>query len=79
MVGEYFSWERRTMEVMMPSFHSSNDCKKFSIIDVIVLFRWGKQLGEIGAWVPFSIGVSLKEDASVGMLGSISSQGEQFG
>ena len=34
------------------------------VIDVIVSFCRGEQLGEIGAWVPVSIGVGLEKDCA---------------
>ena len=31
-------WVRGSMEVVSPFFQRTDDCKKFSVIDVIVLF-----------------------------------------
>ena len=46
-----------------PRLQGSDDSKEFLIIDVIVLFHRDEQLGEVGARVPFTIGVSLEEDS----------------
>ena len=41
-----------------------DDGEEFSVIDIIVLFCRGEQLGKIGAWMPFSVGVGLEKDGS---------------
>ena len=43
----------------MPGLEASYDGKEFPVIDVAVPFGWPKQLGLVGAWVPFPIGVCL--------------------
>ena len=64
VVREDLHWERRAMEVMAPRFQSADDGKEFSVIDVVVLLCGGERLGEIGTWVPVSIGVYLEEDST---------------
>ena len=43
---------------------SMNNGKELLVVDVIVSFSRDKQLGEIGAWVPFIIGIGLEEDGT---------------
>ena len=62
MIGENLDREGRTMEVMTPSFEGTNNCEKFTIINIIVAFCQRKRLRQIGARVPFSIGICLEEN-----------------
>ena len=59
MVSEDLYRERGSMEVVSPGFQGTNDSKEFSVVDVVVLFYWGEQLGEVGTGVPFAVRVSL--------------------
>ena len=43
------------MEVMPPGFEGTNDCQKFLVIDIIVLFCWGEGLREVRTGMPFAI------------------------
>ena len=52
------------MQVVVPDFEATDDSKEFSVVDVIVLFCCPKRLGQVRAWVPFSIGVGLQEYAT---------------
>ena len=53
-----------------------DDSKEFSVVDVIVSFYWGEQLGEVGTWMPLAIRVSLEKDGTRSILGGISGNGE---
>ena len=64
---------------MMPGMETADDGKKFLAIDVIIVLGRGEQLGEVGAGVPVSIGVSLQEDTSGGVLGGIGGDGKGMG
>ena len=55
MVGEDLDWEGGSVKVVLPCFQGSDDSKEFSVIDVVVSFRWGEQLGKVGTWMPFAI------------------------
>jgi len=52
------------VEVVSPGSKGADDCKEFSIIDVVISFRLGERLREVGAGMPVSVGVSLEEDSS---------------
>ena len=52
------------MKVVAPDIEATDYSKEFSVVDVIVSFCCSKQLGQVGAWVPFSIGVGLQEYTS---------------
>ena len=56
--------EGRSMEIMSPGLQGADDGKEFLVIDVVVLFHWDEQLGEIGTGVSIAIGVSLEEDGT---------------
>ena len=64
MIHEYLYREGESMKVMSPGFQGSDDSKKFPVIDVVVSFGGGERLREVGAWMPFSIGVGLEKDGS---------------
>ena len=76
MVGEDLDGEGRSREVLLPCFKGVEDGEELSVIDVIVTFGRGERLGEVGAWMPFAIGVSLEKYSSGGELGGICSQGK---
>ena len=59
MVSEDLYRERGSVEVVSPGFQGTDDGKEFSVVDVVVPFCWGEQLGEVGTGVPFAIQVSL--------------------
>ena len=52
------------MKIVSPRLQGSDDGKELPIIDVIVSFHRNEQLGEVGAGVPFAVGISLEEDSS---------------
>ena len=74
MIGENLDGEWRTMEVMMPSFEGTNNREEFMIINIIVAFRQRKRLRQIGARVPFSIGICLEENRTRRKLRGICSE-----
>ena len=59
MIGKNLDWEGGTVEVVTPRFESANNSEEFTIINVIVSFRWGERLGEIGARMPVFINIGL--------------------
>ena len=59
VVGEDLNGKWKSMEVMLPGLQSSDDSKEFSVVDVVVSFHRGEQLGEVGAGVPLIVRVSL--------------------
>ena len=79
VVGEDLYREWGSVEVVSPGFQGSNDSKEFSVIDVIVSFCWGEQLGQVGAGVPLTIRVGLKEDHTRGIFEGISCNGKGGG
>ena len=64
VVGEDLDGEGRSMEVVSPRLQGVDDCKECLVIDVIILFSRDEQLGEVGAGVPVTVGVGLKEDGT---------------
>lgn len=42
MIGVYKHWKRVSQEIMPPCFKGVDDCKEFSIIDLIVPFSRGE-------------------------------------
>ena len=79
MVSEDLHWEGRAMEVVSPGLQGTDDGEKFTVINIIVMFCGGNQLGEIGGWVPVPIGVSLEEDGPRCILRGISGNGKGGG
>ena len=67
------------MEVVSPGFQGTDDGEEFSVIDVVVSFRRRERLGEIGAGMPVTVGISLEEDGSGGIFGGVSCNGERGG
>ena len=60
--------EGGSIEVMPPGFQSMDDYKELLVIDVVILFSWDEQLGEVGAGMPIAIGISLEEDGPRSVL-----------
>ena len=76
VVGEDLYGEWGSMEVVSPGFQGLNDGKEFSVVDVVVSFYWGEQLGQVGAGVPLAMRVGLKEDHTRSIFGGISHNGK---
>ena len=55
VIGEDLDGEGGTMEVMSPGFEDMDDSQEFSVINIIVSFRWGEGLREVGTGMPFAI------------------------
>ena len=60
VVGEDLYRERGSVEVVLPGLQGTDDGKEFLVIDVVVSFCWGEQLGEVGTGVPLAIQVRLQ-------------------
>ena len=79
MVGKDLYRERGTVEVMSPGFQGANDGEKLAIIDIVVPFRRGEGLRQVGTWVPVTIRVGLEEDGARRILGGIRGDSEGGG
>ena len=79
VVYEDLDREGRTVEIVSPGLQGMDNCKELMVIDVVVLFSWNEQLEEVGAWVPVSIGIGLKEDGTRGILGGVGGDGKRLG
>ena len=55
MVSEDLYRKRGSVEVVLPGFQGTDDSEEFPVVDVVVSYCWGEQLGEVGAGVPFAI------------------------
>ena len=55
MISKDLDGEGGTMEVMSPGFEGTDDGQEFTVIDIIVLFRWGEGLREVRTGMPFAI------------------------
>ena len=53
-----------------------DDGKEFSVVNVVVLFRWGKGLGEVGTRMPFAVRVGLEKNGTGGIFGGVGGNGE---
>ena len=42
MVSEDLDMEGGSMEIMSSGFQGSDNCKEFTVVDVVVLFSWNK-------------------------------------
>ena len=60
--------KRGAMEVVSPGIQGANDGKEFMVINIVISFCRGGRLREVGARVPFSIGISLEEGGARGIL-----------
>ena len=49
---------------MSPRLQGMDNGKELLVVDIIVSFSRDKRLGEIGAWMPFAIGIGLEEDGT---------------
>ena len=71
--------EGGAMEIVAPGFQGTNDSEEFAVIDVIISFGGGEGLGEIGAGVPISVGISLEKDGAGRVFGGVGGDGEGSG
>ena len=55
VVGKDLNGEWGSVEVMSPGFQGADNGEELPVIDIIVLFCWDEQLGEVGAGVPVAI------------------------
>ena len=60
VVGDDGNRMRCTLNVLTPFGEGKDDCKEFSVIDVVVPFSWEESTGEVGARMEIIIGVSLE-------------------
>ena len=51
---------RRSLHVLPPFSESKDDCKEFSIINIIVMFSQEESMREVGTGVKVTIGISLE-------------------
>ena len=79
MICEDLDGEVGAMEVVPPRLQGVDDCEELSVVNVVVLFCWDEQLGEVEAGMPIAIGVSLEEDGARGILGGVSGDSKGFG
>ena len=68
VICEDLDEEWGSMEVMSPGLQGMDDGEELPVVDVIVSFCWDEQLGEVGAWVPVAVQVSLEEDGARGIF-----------
>ena len=59
MVGDDGNRVGRSLNVLMPFGESENDCKEFSVTDVVVLFSGEEGAREICAGMKVAIGIAL--------------------
>ena len=59
MVGDDGNRVGCSLNVLTPFGESKNDCKEFSVIDVIVLFGGEEGMREICAGIKVAIGIAL--------------------
>ena len=59
MVGDDGNRVGRSLNVLTPFGESKNDCKEFSVIDVIVPFGGEEGVREICAGMKVAIGIAL--------------------
>ena len=60
------------IKILSPGFQGSDNCKKFSIIDIIISLSRREWLGEVRTRMPFAIVVSLEEHGPRGKVRCIS-------
>ena len=76
MIGDDSDRMRSSLDVLFPFVQCEDDGKEFPIIDVVVLFRRNKSLGEIGAGMGITIEIILEENSSSSKEGSVGHDGE---
>ena len=54
----------------------SGRSEELSIVNVVVPFCWGEQLGKVGTQVPFAIRVSLEKDGTRSILRGVGGNGK---
>ena len=79
MVGENLDWKRGAVKVVPERFEGANNRKEFTVVNVVVSFCWGERLREIGAGMPFPVGVGLEEDSARGEFRGVGGDGEGCG
>ena len=55
VICEDLDWKEKVMEIISPRLQGADDCKKLSVIDVVIIFHGDKQLGEVRAGMPVTI------------------------
>lgn len=60
MVHDNGDWVRHALNVLPPFSESKEDRKKFSIINVIILFGREEGAREVGTEVEIAVGISLE-------------------
>ena len=59
VVGDDGNGVGRSLNILTPFSKGKDDCKEFSVIDVIIPFGRKEGVGEIGARVEITIGIVL--------------------
>ena len=60
VVGDDGNRVGRSLNILAPFSKGKNDCKEFSVIDVIISFSRKEGAGEIGTGVEITIGIALQ-------------------
>ena len=60
VVGDDGNRMRCTLNVLASFSKGKDDCKEFSVIDVVVPFSWEESTREVGARMEITIGVGLE-------------------
>ena len=64
MVNEDLNAEGGAMEVVLPSFESTDNGKEFMIIYIVVMFCREEGLRKVRTGMPFSIEICLKKNGT---------------
>ena len=68
VVSEDLDGEWGSMEIMPLEFQGMDDSEELPVVDVVVSFYRDERLGEIGAGMPITIRIGLKENSAQGIF-----------
>ena len=76
MISNDRDGKRSSLEVVFPLGESKDDCKQFSVINVIVLFGKGEHFGEVGTGMKVAVDILLHKNSSCCKERGVGHEGE---
>ena len=64
MIGDDGDGKRSSLEVVFPLGESKDDCKQFTVVNIIILFGEGERFGEVGTGMKVTIDILLHKNSS---------------
>ena len=76
MISDDGDSKRSSLEVVFPLSESKDDCKQFSVVNIVVSFSEGECFGEVGTGIKVAVDILLHKNSSCCKERGVSHEGE---